>query len=309
MVTAPSKRCARWGIRVTGVASTPCCAVPCRAHAMPCHTMPYHAMPCHAMQFVSCNAMPRNTVQCQGVQFIPCNPIPLNTQPYNAKRCHGRAGGHTDGRADGWTDGRADGQTEGWVLPHAVRGSCMHACVLMRGTPPPSMLRSEDELQVPGAAAAAVAATVAPGPAGSLGDAATAAASVAPPGALGSKRLREDGDLPAIDAKRTLSEANEDELSVQLSCPMCASLHAAGRQRVVEGITALENPAAMKLGCMILAASPRIDALWDGRCTPAHVLEWVTKADVPIKDMIHVLRVVSLALRGGAVVVGPGWRG
>ncbi len=53
----------------------------------------------------------------------------------------------------------------------------------------------------------------------------------------------------------------------------------------------LENPRAKQLGCMIMAASNRIDHLWS-KCTPAMLLDWLSKTQATITDKIDVLKTV-----------------
>lgn len=54
----------------------------------------------------------------------------------------------------------------------------------------------------------------------------------------------------------------------------------------------LENPQAKRLGCMIMAASTRIDQLWS-KCTPAMLLGWLSKLQVNVMDKIDVLKTVG----------------
>lgn len=55
----------------------------------------------------------------------------------------------------------------------------------------------------------------------------------------------------------------------------------------------LENPQAKRLGCMIMAASTRIDQLWS-KCTPAMLLGWLSKLQVNVMDKIDVLKTVGV---------------
>lgn len=48
---------------------------------------------------------------------------------------------------------------------------------------------------------------------------------------------------------------------------------------MLAGIDGLENAKAKQLGAMILAASQRLDQLWQ-KCTPAMVLGWISKTQV-----------------------------
>eukprot|EP00955_Chlamydomonas_euryale_P010596 114203-Chlamydomonas_euryale.AAC.1 len=52
----------------------------------------------------------------------------------------------------------------------------------------------------------------------------------------------------------------------------------------------MERP-AQKLAMMILAVSPRLENVWV-KCSPAMVLDWLSKADLSIMDKIDVLRAV-----------------
>ncbi len=49
--------------------------------------------------------------------------------------------------------------------------------------------------------------------------------------------------------------------------------------QLLDSIMALESPQARKLGCMIMAAAPRIDQLWI-KCTPTMLMDWLAKTQV-----------------------------
>jgi hypothetical protein len=64
--------------------------------------------------------------------------------------------------------------------------------------------------------------------------------------------------------------------------------------QVLDVIMALENPKAKQLGCMIMAASNRIDQLWS-KCTPTVLLDWLSKTQATITDKIDVLKTVRMS--------------
>ncbi|GAX78755.1 hypothetical protein CEUSTIGMA_g6192.t1 [Chlamydomonas eustigma] len=117
---------------------------------------------------------------------------------------------------------------------------------------------------------------------------------LASPGVTVGKRLRADASSIAggeeSAAKRTHLESEEPSVA-DLECSFCAQLVSTGRKKVLDVIMALENPKAKQLGCMIMAASNRIDQLWS-KCTPTVLLDWLSKTQATITDKIDVLKTV-----------------
>ena len=71
--------------------------------------------------------------------------------------------------------------------------------------------------------------------------------------------------------------------------PPCPPPLTAGQ--VLDAIMELDNPRAKQLGCMIMAASNRIDRLW-AKCSPTMLLTWLGKSQATIVDKIDVLKTV-----------------
>eukprot|EP00798_Chlamydomonas_sp_ICE-L_P031723 gene31723-6924_t len=94
------------------------------------------------------------------------------------------------------------------------------------------------------------------------------------------------------------AHVEEEETFPAPSCPLCAQLVQIGKPKVLSSINALENPKAKQLGCMIMAASNRLDQLWS-KCTPATVMGWLAKSvGLSIQDKIEVLKIVMFHAHG-----------
>jgi len=99
-------------------------------------------------------------------------------------------------------------------------------------------------------------------------------------------------------AASQLRAEEEEDAGGEPDCPLCAKLVAMGKPKVLATINALENPKAKQLGCMIVAASQRLDQLWH-RCTPNMVMNWLSKtAGLSVMDKIEVLKAVLFHVHG-----------
>eukprot|EP00798_Chlamydomonas_sp_ICE-L_P004354 gene4354-14474_t len=102
------------------------------------------------------------------------------------------------------------------------------------------------------------------------------------------KRVRLDGAMtsPVVGAKKAHVA---EETFPEPTCAMCALLCKTGRA---------QNPKAKQLGIMIMAASSRLDQLWD-KCTPTMVMGWLSKIDgLSVQDRVEVLKAVTFHVHG-----------
>eukprot|EP00798_Chlamydomonas_sp_ICE-L_P004353 gene4353-14473_t len=113
-------------------------------------------------------------------------------------------------------------------------------------------------------------------------------ATILPPG---KGAARWGHDFPVVGAKKAHVA---EETFPEPTCAMCALLCKTGRA---------QNPKAKQLGIMIMAASSRLDQLWD-KCTPTMVMGWLSKIDgLSVQDRVENNIDMSCLLKAAALVM------